>query len=350
MRVAVTLPNTNDPHQEGAFETIVVIGGGSGPGTTSVQWLPGSPSTAPDDGGNAWQPKWLTGPSMSHKRQGHAAVVCNEHVYVMGGVGLDSIELIPIKAFDRRSYLTNWVVMSCRLTCKRWGCSAVAILNRYVVVMGGYDLASVDLLDTRTNTVVPGPEMRLGRCFFGAAVLEHKNQIWVSGGCKGYNGETYDSLESIEFHGSSPPFFSASKWALYDEYSFYDKMRLRKPRCEHSMVAVGDCLIVAGGRKSPQSEAVPFVEVVDTERRLVWRLPDLTIPRTRMAMVRIADEYLLVLGGETNKLESLPLYNENTLCEKVGRMTRSQNDVGNLPLMALNYFYHVIDNSCTDRH
>ena len=85
--------------------------------------------------------------SSNKKRVGHAAVVCNGGIYVVGGCNghsiLDCIE--PIDANDLlQSYSTtssiheiNWMTFNCRLSTERRGCRAVAVHDRCILLMGG---------------------------------------------------------------------------------------------------------------------------------------------------------------------------------------------------------------------
>ena len=158
--------------------------------------------------------QWRPGPPMNQKRAGHAAVVCNGAVYVMGGnhgATLDCIERIHVQELLQSSLATipsnnhnnkkkshNWTTLTIRLSTKRYGCCAVAVHNRYIVVMGGHDggqrLSSVDILDTTRNHIVvtAGPSMTVARSFCASAVVGHR--ILVVG------GETeHHELDSVEY-------------------------------------------------------------------------------------------------------------------------------------------------------
>ena len=181
---------------------------------------------------------WFTGPNLNDKRKGLAAVVCNDAVYAIGGWGLDTMERIPVSALSSSSYSSSsfkktattmtrnknqnsasssstWQRLKTRLTAKRAGCAAVVVHNRFVIVLGGYELCTVDIIDTmatvRTTTTTTsknnhngadavvvslGPSMTTTRYAFGAAVLG--NQIWVIGG-RNTEEVSLKTIESISF-------------------------------------------------------------------------------------------------------------------------------------------------------
>ncbi len=80
---------------------------------------------------------WSPLPSMTTKRTGCAAVLCERSVMVMGGFD-GSSELQSAAAFDLDTQL--WSPLP-SMTTKRHGCAAV-LSERSVMVMGGYDGSS----------------------------------------------------------------------------------------------------------------------------------------------------------------------------------------------------------------
>ena len=164
--------------------------------------------------------QWREGPRMNQKRDGHAAVVCNGAVYVMGGYNdeiivmggfnqgpLDSIERIDSNDLLQSSLTTSttherhWTTLTRRLSTGRDGCCAVAVHDRYIVVMGGYsdhDLSSVDIIDTNNHTVTAGPSMTVPRKWCASAVIGHR--IFVVGGQNGYG-----NLDSVEYLDDTTP-------------------------------------------------------------------------------------------------------------------------------------------------
>ena len=191
-------PDTNNDNNN-KEQTVVVLGGSrTGQGQLdSVLLLNLAESNK----------QWREGPPMNKSREGHASVVCNGAVYVMGGYNqgpLDSIERIDVNdvlqssSTSSSTRASNWTTLACRLSEERWGCGAVAVYNRYIVVMGGNNyryLSSVDIVDTNNHIVTAGPSMNVPRLFCASAVIGHR--IFVVGRRKGKN--VLDSVEYLDF-------------------------------------------------------------------------------------------------------------------------------------------------------
>ena len=266
--------------------------------------------------------QWREGPRMNQKRDGHAAVVCNGGVYVMGGdngVALDCIQRIDANDLLRSSFTTSttqesyWTTLTCRLSSGRQGCCAAAVHNRYIVVMGGYNdrcfLSSVDIIDTNNHTVIEGPSMTVPRAWCASAVIGHR--IFVVGG-RNDNGNL-DSVEYLDYAtpcdndeteketGSMIISFSPS-WITHLE------LRLSNARSCYAMVAVGSCLTVAGGWDNST------VEVLDTHRNRVWNLPGVQEQRWGCSLVTVANHVAVIGGWDNPTCATLPLLDRNLWC------------------------------------
>ena len=264
--------------------------------------------------------QWREGPPMNKSRRGHAAVVCNGAVYVMGGdngAPLDSMERIDFNDLFQSSLTTittherNWATLNCRLSTPRWGCGAVAVHNRYIVVMGGYSdryLSSVDIIDTNNHIVIEGPSMTVPRSYFGSAVIGHR--IFVVGGCndKGY----LDSLEYLDYATPCDSdvikkeigltfISSSSTWITHPD------LVLSNAQGSCAMVAVGSCLVAAGGRSRT-------VEVLDTHHNRVWNLPPFANYRRGCSMVTVANQVAVIGGLRNPSCATLPLLDRNSWC------------------------------------
>ena len=241
--------------------------------------------------------QWREGPPMNKTRLGHAAVVCNGGVYVMGGYNddriFDCLERIDVNVLLQSSLTTttttqegHWTTLICRLSTKRRACCAVAVHNRYIVISGGLDkegtrLSSVDIIETSNHTFTPGPSMNGPRSYCASAVVG--NRIFVVGG---YNEQGYiDSVEYLEF--AKDVSFS-SVWTTHSD------LVLSEPRGSSAMVTVGSCLVVAGG-----SRQIITVDVLDTHRNRVWNLPPFPNYRVGFTLVTVANQ-VAVIGGMLN--------------------------------------------------
>ena len=266
--------------------------------------------------------QWRERPSMDKARYGHTAVVCNGGVYVMGGCSEDSClncieridfnDLLQSPLTTSNKHESHWKTLTCRLSTRRSGCCAVAVHNRYIVVMGGYNdgrsLSSVDIIDTRNHTVTAGPSMAVPRRFCTSAVIGHR--IFVVGGCN--ESGNVDSVEYLDYAtpcdnhetkeqtGSTFISFSPT-WTTQSE------LRLSNARSCYAMVAVGSCLVVTGGYESS-------VEVLDTHHNCMWNLPPFGNHRVGCSMVTVSNQVAVIGGLRNPSCATLPLLDRNSWC------------------------------------
>ncbi|KAL7574156.1 hypothetical protein ACA910_014835 [Epithemia clementina (nom. ined.)] len=215
---------------------------------------------------------WRYGPNLNQRRDELAATACGDYLYAVGGFDgndiLDTVERIPIAnllSLDNdddnddndsddggrttTTTLFSWTTLPWQMSEPREGCAAVAVQQRFLVILGGYNtvtttttveedhdnnrgnrnstmaLSSVDILDTHKikigmaacttmdlswSPLRPGPSLTTPRYGCGAVVvvaaaaavtdqLTAKEQpmveeIWVLGGER----SDRDHLNSIE--------------------------------------------------------------------------------------------------------------------------------------------------------
>ena len=263
--------------------------------------------------------QWREGPPLIKRRDEHTAVVCNGGIYVMGGRNLlNCIERIDVHDLLQSSLTTstkhagNWTTLNCRLSTERKRCCAVAVENRYIVVMGGLNrrtLPSVEVIDTRNHTVTAAPSMNVPRSFCASAVIGHR--IFVVGGRNGFEDDRFDSVEYLEFAKTcdnqetetvAKVISSWSTWTTHSELS------LSCPGCLCAVVAVGSCLVVAGGRYDRT------VEILDTNRNRVWNLPPTQNRHEGCSMVTVANQVAVIGGWGNSSCATLPLMDKNSWC------------------------------------
>ena len=260
--------------------------------------------------------QWREGPPMNRGRSGHAAVVCNGRVYVMGGYSrglLACIERIDANDLLRSSLTTtttqdsHWTTLTCRLSTGRVGCCAVAVHNRYIVVMGGRSnryWSSVDIVDTSNHTLIEGPSMTVPRSYFDSAVVGHR--IFVVGGRNDDN--VLDSVEYLDFAEERKDDSLTTVISFSSAWTTHSELVLSNPRVFCAMVAVGSCLVVAGGRGNLS------VEVLDTLRNRVWNLRRLQEQRWCCSMVTVANQVAVIGGLDNRTCATFPLLDKNTWC------------------------------------
>ena len=263
--------------------------------------------------------QWREGPPMNKRRWGHAAVVCNGGVYVIGGYDLvsifdcieriDSNDLLQAALTTSSTHEINWTTLNCRLSTKRTGCCAVAVHNRYIVVMGGCNiryLSSVEIIDTSNHTVVEGPSMNVPRLWYGSAVVGHR--IFIVGG---YNND--GRLGSVEYLNFAAPSeneetkveTAATVTSSSSSWTTHSDLVLSEPQLCCTVVAVGSCLVVAGDDGT--------MEILDTHHNRVWNLPAL-INHHSCSMVTVANQIAIIGGYENPTCATLPLMDKNTWC------------------------------------
>ena len=259
--------------------------------------------------------QWREGPPMNKSREGHAAVVCNGGIYVIGGASggyLDCMERIDSN--DLSVHESHWTTLTCRLSTQRFGCCAVAVHNRYIVVMGGYYnhryLSSVDIVDTRNHTVTAGPCRNVPRAWCASAVVGHR--IFIVGGRNEHNSRL-DSVEYIDFampcdNEKPKEEMAATVISFSSSWITHSELVLSNERGSCAMVAVGSCLVVAGGWRNSN------VEVLDTNRNLVWNLPPFTNKREGCSLVTLANQVAVISGWGDPSCATMPLMDKNSWC------------------------------------
>ena len=262
---------------------------------------------------------WRQGPAMKKRRREHAVVVCNDGVYVMGGYNggsldcierIDSNDLLQAALTTSSTHEINWTTLNCRLSTQRRGCCAVAVHNRYIVVMGGCNiryLSSVEIIDTSNHTVVEGPSMNVPRLWYGSAVVGHR--IFIVGG---YNND--GRLGSVEYLNFAAPSeneetkveTAATVTSSSSSWTTHSDLVLSKPQLCCTVVAVGSCLVVAGDDGT--------MEILDTHHNRVCNLPSLENRRRGCSMVTVANQVAIIGGLENSTCLTLPLMDKNSWC------------------------------------
>ena len=267
--------------------------------------------------------QWQEGPPMNKRRRVHGAVVCNGGVYVMGGkIGyswLDCMERIDVNDLLQSSstssttYESHWTTLTCRLSTGRARCSAVVVHNRYIVVMGGYGdgriLSSVDIIDTSNHSVIAGPSMTIPRSYCASVVVGHR--IFVVGGRNDHGN--LDSVEYIDFampcdNDKTKQETAATVISFLSCWTTHSDLVLSDAGSCCAVVAVGSCLVVAGGLDNRS------VDVLDTSRNRLWNLPPFGNLRFHCSMVTLADQIAVIGGWGDPSCATLPLLDKNSWC------------------------------------
>ena len=280
---------------------------------------------------------WRVGPSMNQTRMFLAAVICREYLYAFGD-DYDTVERIGIEDLlgnsSKSSSPTNnkrhgWTTLECRLSKKRYGCSAVVVKERFIVVAGGFEkstLASIEILDTAASTnstsgvvVRAGPPMNVSRAHFGMAVIG--SRLYAVGGLD--DGVNLSSVEYLELDdwvaGQGPQrsiLISPSNKvsSVWTNSWRIDELALDTPRCLFGMVRVGSCLVVVGGTDGWRLSSG---EVLDTQQQdtEVWQLPEMSRRRDGCTLVAHSTTGIVAIGGvNCGTCERLPLVDKKSAC------------------------------------
>ena len=138
-------------------------------------------------------------PSMLQARAGHAAVVVGGNLFVIGGLGPSGITMNNIEVLDLNDP-REWKLFPVSLEIARYSCSAVAIDEYEIYIIGGYGggqiLDSVEILNISTETISQGPPMLESRMGFAAALIG--DSIVVAGGFQGRSLSTCEQLSIRE--------------------------------------------------------------------------------------------------------------------------------------------------------
>ena len=276
--------------------------------------------------------QWIEGPAMNEARSFHAAVVCNDGLYAIGGRNdshsdqntierIDIIDLLSPKKLDKES---QWKPLTCRLSKARWDCSAAAIHNRYIVVVGGREtgkraLTSVEIIDTEHESqpyIFPGPPLNVPRRDFGMTVIGLC--IYVVGGTsnnleKGQGLKSVECLKMSDSRGEGTNNKGTSVFPPSLSWTIHEKLALNQPRYGHAVARVGSCLVVSGGCPLRSQTRLQSVEVMDTKRNKVWRMvPKMTVAREGHTMVSISTGIICISGLGENSCERLSLMDKNS--------------------------------------
>ena len=293
--LVVVYPGNHNPSKE---EIVVLVGGrDNDKRLTSVLLL----LKRMGDGrqGRHWQ----EGAPLNQGRDSLSAVVCNGHVYAIGGLTdssfdsfLDTVERIGLlnlisSASTKSTFRDNgdtpekkWETLKCRLSTPRRNCSAVVVRNRYILVAGGlgrlnYTMSSVDIIDTATSTdeaseqpccIFSGPPLTVPRESFGMEIIGQR--VYVVGGFRLYSVEyldlnDFDPSTTDKKNTSSFKFWSGLSWTKHKH------LKLSEYRWDHGTVRVGSCLVVSGGTFLKDGHFPGIIEILDVKRNKVWNLP-----------------------------------------------------------------------------
>ena len=289
--------------------------------------------------------RWRVGPSINQTRMFPTAVICREYLYAFGDY-YDTIECIHIQDLLRSSlngsspptnHQRDWTTLECRLSIKRFGCSAAVVKERFIVVAGGFfetdTHSSIEILDTAASTnsaigvvIRAGPPMNVSRAHFRMAVIG--SRLYAVGGCR--NEENFSSVEYLELDDwvlegegggpqrsilISPSNKVTSCWT--NSWRIHHELALFTPRICFGMIRVGSCLVVVGG-SDEEGNGLRSGEVLDAQDNEVgwWELPEMSRRRDFCTLLALSTIGIVAIGGwdSSRTCERLSLVDKQSAC------------------------------------
>ena len=176
---------------------------------------------------------WTLTPSLRQPLQRHVAVIFNDNIYVIGGIGIDNTLIDSVDVFN---YQSNVWERCSTLPTPRYGCAAVVIAGG-IYVIGGATVINqktihsnvVERYNPDTNDWDICTSMNIAR--LDATATVSKRFIYVMGGTSIPRG---DSINKIERFNTA-----TNVWSPVTDMPI--------PRTAHSAVSRKGFIYVAGG-------------------------------------------------------------------------------------------------------
>ena len=283
---------------------------------------------------NTTTKSWIRLLDLKKRRAYHACVCVDNKVYAIGGANKDDMKFEDtIEMLDLSVPQPSWKVLpSRRMKHGRCGCAAVVDYNGDIVVMGGLNFNSGDLLsslevfDTHNQVWKPTqslPSMLTGRSFFSLVALK-SGRILVALGGLTIVGKASPSVELLVLENDG----NAQQWMPMPSMNAQQWMPMPSMNDSRSGFAAFATttttqpgILVAGGVDNDDNvlDTMEFLHEPSEEDRLRWtllsrlpannycdqvwaRLPT-TIPtegRTNFAYVQLNNELHFVGGWDEN--------------------------------------------------
>jgi len=210
-------------------------------------------STTTDE--KVWIPGWKSGPALSMERTGHAALIIQDRLYLIGGTNKEVyISRVEYTHIGPDGSLSEWQYGEHELNIGR-SYHGVAYVGGYAYAVGGSRTNVKGLLDSVERAAV-NPDGSIGPW-----VLE-KNRLNIARRCVhvvhingylyavgGFGGKLLDSIERARIEADG----SLGEWELLSDAMQY-------ARYVHAVKSVGDRLYVLGGHDKSAGVGIESVE------------------------------------------------------------------------------------------
>jgi len=205
--------------------------------------------------GQVWIPGWKSGPALSMERTGHASVMIQDRLYLIGGTNKERyISRVEFSRIDSDGMLSGWQYAKHELNVGR-SYHGVAQVGGYIYAVGGSSTNVEGLLDSVERAEV-NPDGTIGpwklektklniarRCVH---VVHINGYLYAVGG---FGGILLDTIERAEIQ----PDGSLGEWEQLSDVMQY-------ARYVHAVKSVGDRLYVLGGHDKSAGVGIASVE------------------------------------------------------------------------------------------
>ena len=223
----------------------------------------------------------------------------NQHIFVAGGWLNNSVEI-----FNYRQRLWS----SLKPTPGNRENASSFVYNNHVTLAGGWPGGtSFDSMIRMNIQTVPDLPVnwstfaaKLPAKMFGHSSVVYNDSLFVSGGFNEDECAYSDCIHEVQL---KPP------------YAVKLVSKMREPRIDHCTVLCDDNILIVGGRKSLFNEdSLSSVLRYDIKKNECQQLPELPYAVSQMAMVKWADN-VVIIGGvdkDSNVLNKVIIYNTKT--------------------------------------
>ncbi len=202
-----------------------------------------------------WIPGWRSGPALSMARTGHAALMIQDRLYLIGGTNKERyISRIEQSRIAPDGTLSAWQYAEHELNVGR-AYHGVAHTGRYIYAIGGSSTNVKGLLDSVERAEV-NPDGTIGAWHLEKSRLNIARRcvhvVHIDGylyAVGGFGGKLLDSIERAKIEADG----SLGEWELLSDAMQY-------ARYVHAAKSVGDRLYVLGGHDKSAGVGIASVE------------------------------------------------------------------------------------------
>ncbi len=242
-----------------------------------------------------WIPGWRSGPALSMARTGHAALMIQDRLYLIGGTNKEHyIRRIEQSRIAPDGSLSAWQYAEHELNVGR-AYHGVVHIGRYIYAIGGSStnvkglLDSVERAEVNPDGSIGAWQLEKGRLNIARRCVHvvHINGYLYAVG--GFGGKLLDSIERAKIGADG----SLGEWEMLSDMMQY-------ARYVHAAKSVGDRLYVLGGHDKSAGVGIASVEWAQQDEEGMFTPWQTTVPmhKNRYGLGAAMHEgYLYAMGG-----------------------------------------------------